>query len=79
MERKGSFSREGISRTRTLAFDAPLPQHAPEGSALGDELWLMELQLMRAFRERNKTQAAARPAPDSPTKAKIVRALRKKR
>ncbi len=52
--------------------DAPLARIAPEGSELGDELLLLELQLAR--------QARARVArPPSPAKSKIVRALRGRR
>ena len=53
--------------------DAPLARIAPEGSELADELLLLELQLLRQARARTT------PRPASPTKSKIVRALRGKR
>ena len=61
--------RHGVS----VRADAPLARIAPEGSELADELLLLEVQLLR--------QARARTAPRhvSPTKSKIVRALRGKR
>jgi predicted alpha/beta-hydrolase family hydrolase len=64
---------------------APLPRAAGNNQELGDELLLIEMQLMKAMRERtgqtrsasNKPKATAPAA--SATKEKIVRALRKKK
>ena len=80
--------RTGLERERTLSpaeeralrmrhgvgvrSDAPLARVAPEGGELGDELLLLELQLLRQARARA-------PRPVSPTKSKIVRALRGRR
>jgi hypothetical protein len=63
-----------------VAPEAPLAQAAASGSELADELLVVEMQLLRAFRARGARNAAPRttPAP-SRTKDKIVRALRKKR
>ena len=58
---------------------APLGWVAPVDSQLGDELLVLELQLLRAVRARASTAAAARGTADPATKSKIVRALRKKR
>jgi len=58
---------------------APLAQLASPGSELGDELLVLELQLLRAVRARAAQAAAARGTADPATKSKIVRALRKKR
>ena len=62
---------------------APLPRAAGGNVELNDELMLMELQLMRAFKAR---AAGKLPAPPTRTHAvrnlakdKIVRALRKKK
>ena len=63
---------------------APLPRAAGNNEELGDQLLLIEMQLMKAMRERtgqtksasNKPKAAAAA---SATKDKIVRALRKKK
>lgn len=62
---------------------APLPRAAGQNEELGDELLLIEMQLMKAMRERtgqtktanNKPQTAASAKA---TKEKIVRALKKK-
>ncbi|GEL69651.1 hypothetical protein [Myxococcus virescens] len=76
----------GASSTR-----APLPRAAGNNQELGDELLLIEMQLMKAMRARaggkpaatasSKPVAAtrARDAAANPTKDKIVRALRKKK
>jgi hypothetical protein len=62
-----------------VGLHAPLEQVAKANTELGDELLLMEMQLLRAYRARGvKALPAAAPAP-SKTKDKIVRALRKKR
>jgi len=58
---------------------APLAQLATPGSELGDELLVLELQLLRAVRARAVQAAATRGTADPATKSKIVRALRKKR
>jgi len=58
---------------------APLAQLAAAGSELGDELLVLELQLLRAVRARAVQAAATRGTADPATKSKIVRALRKKR
>jgi hypothetical protein len=71
---------------------APLERKAAEGSEAADELLLMEMQLLKAYREhlasqtRTKTvakpraaAAVARPTTGNKAKDKIVRALRKKR
>jgi hypothetical protein len=79
--------RKDLDRSRTLApleeravrmlhgvvvrTDAPLARLAEEGTELGDELLLLEVQLLR----QAKARAPRRP---SPTKSKIVRTLRKK-
>jgi hypothetical protein len=80
----------GASSTR-----APLPRAAGDNEQLGDELLVIEMQLLKAMRARaggkpvasanNKQVMAPAPAP-TPTKAagnatkdKIVRALRKKK
>jgi len=62
-----------------VALDAPLPQMARAGTELGDELLLMEMQLLRAFRARTGRAQPVAAAPVSKTKSKIVNALRKKR
>jgi hypothetical protein len=79
----------GASSTR-----APLPRAAGDNEELGDELLLIEMQLLKAMRARsggkpvasgnNKHVMAPAPAPakataGNPTKDKIVRALRKKK
>ena len=63
---------------------APLPRAAGENAELGDELLLIEMQLMKAMRERmgtSKTATNKAPAAASgkATKAKIVSALKKKK
>ena len=67
--------RHGVSP----APDAPLARVAPADSELGDELLVLELQLLRAVRARASQAAAARGTANPSTKSKIVRALRKKR
>jgi hypothetical protein len=57
----------------------PLARVAPADSELGDELLVLELQLLRAVRARAAHAAAASGTADPSTKSKIVRALRKKR
>ena len=62
---------------------APLPRAAGNNEELGDELLLIEMQLMKAMRERTgQTKSASKPkvaTAASATKDKIVRALRKKK
>jgi len=57
---------------------APLARAAGDNQELGDELLLMEMQLMRAMKLR-KAQATAATAPRNASKDKIVRSLRKKK
>lgn len=78
-EEKVLRMRHGAGTSKT----APLPRAAGDNAELGDELLLIEMQLMKAMRERtgqsktatNKPKAAATA---SATKQKIVRALKKK-
>ena len=63
---------------------APLPRAAGANQELGDELLLIEMQLMKAMRERTgQTKSASKPKVAAPganaAKDKIVRALRKKK
>ena len=69
VEERALRMRHGVG----VRADAPLARIAPEGSALADELLVLELQLVRQVRARTA------PRPVSPTKSKIVRALRSKR
>jgi hypothetical protein len=69
VEERALRMRHGVG----LRPDAPLARLAPDGSELADELLLLELQLLRQARARTA------PRPVSPTKSKIVRALRGKR
>jgi hypothetical protein len=64
VEERALRMRHGVG----LRPDAPLARLAPDGSELADEL-----QLLRQARARTA------PRPVSPTKSKIVRALRGKR
>lgn len=63
----------GLAKTESLARQG-------EGNAeLQDELLLLEMHLLRAYRQRQK-QTTRKPLPRaSRAKEKIVRALRKKR
>lgn len=63
------------------SLTAPLPGAAAGNAELEDELLLIEMQLMKAWRARmTQDKAASGPAPtSSKTKDKIVRSLRKKR
>jgi hypothetical protein len=54
-------------------LNAPLARAAGSNAELADELLLIEMQLMRAMRARNAPQPQR-----SPSKDKILRALRKK-
>lgn len=61
---------------------APLLQKAEAGSEAADELLLMEMQLLKAYRAhlaKQKAVAARKPSTSNRAKDKIVRALRKKR
>jgi hypothetical protein len=61
---------------------APLPRAAGNNAELADELTVIEMQLMRAFRARTRGKADMTSrvgAPRNASKDKIVRALRKKR
>ena len=66
---------------------APLPRAAGDNEELGDELLLIEMQLMKAMRARaaqTPAKGASKPKADtgasaSATKAKIVSALKKKK
>lgn len=87
--REVTSEEERVVRMRTGAGvdpKAPLARKAAEGSEAADELLLMEMQLLKAYRahlakQQQKTVAAAKPAPtvQNKSKDKIVRALRKKR
>lgn len=81
---------EQVVRMRQGAKAAPgqvLERKAAEGSEAGDELMLMEMQLLKAYRahlaakqaKAAPAKAAARPSTDSRAKEKIVRALRNKK
>jgi hypothetical protein len=68
--------------------NAPLPRAAQGNSELEDELLLIEMQLLRSRMRAGKTQglpvaprvaAVTASRPESRTKSKIVRALRRKR
>ena len=67
--------RHGVTVERT----APLARAAGSNAELGDELLFMEMQLMRAQQQRSRLGKPALAAVPSPTKSKIVRALRKKK
>lgn len=65
---------------------APLPQAAGGNEELKDELLVLEMQLLKAFRQRQaqakqtaNVVAKVGSAPASRAKDKIVRALRKKK
>lgn len=84
-----SQSEEKVVRMRQGAgaeLNEPLPKAAGDNEALADELLLIEMQLMRAWKARlaqNKSNQlqAARVGTDTAnaTKNKIVRSLRKKK
>ena len=64
-----------------VELNAPLARAAGDNEELGDELLLIEMQLMRAMKARQGKPIAA-PAPAmarNASKDKIVRALRKKK
>jgi hypothetical protein len=71
---------------RAEDLKAPLPQAHGGNEALKDELLLLEMQLLRGFRQHKasaqapRNRAVAPPAGvDGKAKDKIVRALRKKK
>jgi hypothetical protein len=61
-----------------VAVDAPLRRHGEGNQEVQDELLLMEMQLLRAWRMHQKQMARAVAPQPSRAKDKIVRALRKK-
>jgi ribosomal protein L10 len=78
-EEKALRMRHGVSAPD---LTTPLPRAAGANVELEDELLVIEMQLMRAWRRRLDEEKAqgVKPAPTaSRTKDKIVRALRKKR
>lgn len=58
---------------------APLPRAAGSNQELADELLLIEMQLLKAYRARMGRAAPPARAERNPAKEKIVRALRKKK
>lgn len=58
---------------------APLPKAAAGNDELEDELLLIEMRLLRAWKMRLGQQKAPVAQSHNPTKDKIVRALRKKK
>lgn len=67
-------------------LQAPLGRKADDGSEAADELLLVEMQLLKAYRAHLASQKqarnaveAVRPSTGNRAKDKIVRALRKKR
>jgi len=80
-EEKALRMRHGVSADE---LQAPLPRADGGNQELGDELLLIEMQLMKSYRAQ-KAQAVrtspARPGSEAGgrTKDKIVRALRKKK
>lgn len=61
-----------------VAKAAPLARHGEGDQDLADELLLMEMELLRAFRAHQKALAQKATPRPSRAKDKIVRALRKK-
>lgn len=83
-EERALRMRQGAS----VNVEAPLARAAGKNAELEDELLLIEMQLLRARMRAGKAEGLPRaprataPAPQvaaSPTKSKIVRALRRKR
>ncbi len=62
----------------TVQKDAPLARHGEGDQDLQDELLLMEMELLRAYRLHQKQMVQRLQPRQSRTKDKIVRALRKK-
>lgn len=58
---------------------APLARAAGANEELADELLLIEMQLIRAFRSRHARPVARAPTARNATREKIIRGLRKKR
>ena len=79
-EEKVVRMRHGVGAT---SKSAPLPRAAGDNEELGDELMLIEMQLMKAMRARaaqGQPKTAAKPQAEAgATKAKIVSALKKKK
>jgi hypothetical protein len=85
-EEKVLRMRHGVGAPST---QAPLPRAAGNNEELADELLVIEMQLMKAMRERTgQTKTASKPKvaaarasekSANPAKDKIVRALRKKK
>ncbi|MBI5548521.1 MAG: hypothetical protein HY901_31955 [Deltaproteobacteria bacterium] len=61
-----------------VAKDAPLGRHGEGNQDVQDELLLMEMELLRAYRQHQKQLTQHAVPRQSRTKDKIVRALRKK-
>jgi hypothetical protein len=59
-----------------VELNAPLARAAGDNQELGDELLLIEMQLMRAMKARSAPPVTVQR---SPAKDKILRALRKKK
>lgn len=62
----------------TVQTEAPLARHGEGDQDLQDELLLMEMELLRAYRLHQKQMVQRVQPRQSRTKDKIVRALRKK-
>ncbi|HEY3450120.1 MAG TPA: hypothetical protein VGK67_27450 [Myxococcales bacterium] len=62
----------------TVQKEAPLARHGEGDTELQDELLLMEMELLRAYRLHQKQMVQRVQPRQSRTKDKIVRALRKK-
>lgn len=85
-EEKVLRMRHGVGAPST---QAPLPRAAGNNEELADELLVIEMQLMKAMRERTgQTKTGSKPKvaaarvsekAANPAKDKIVRALRKKK
>lgn len=63
----------------TVQKEAPLARHGEGDADLQDELLLMEMELLRAYRLHQKQMVQRVQPRQSRTKDKIVRALRKKK
>lgn len=86
-----SATEESVVRMRHGArvedLKAPLPQKHGDREEIKDELLLLEMHLLKAYRRHrattttanNRVTAAASPDVDVKAKDKIVRALRKKK
>jgi hypothetical protein len=58
---------------------APLPMAQGDNEALGDELLLIELELLKALKARKATAVKTTAAPRNVAKAKIVASLKAKK